>query len=557
MLNRAREWWEGLSRNNQIILVTSSLGGLIALIGFIAWASTPEYVPLFSNLSAQDANAIVEKLKESNVPYRLSQNSTSIEVPTQNHDEMLMKLVSQGLPQQSASAVPGYELLEKANNFQTQPMEALMMQRAKEGEISKSIMTMQQIGNATVHFAAADDTPFTRDKQEAKASVILNLKPGQTLSEENVRAIVRLVQMSYTGLAEKNISVVDSHGDMLFDPVHAANGISDDLVKMQRQLGQAKRQELQMLLDNTIGPRKAVVLCNVELTSNNEQSEKTTYDAGPTITKTSAEEELNGQGTVRGQTPGLNANAGPATPQAGVSTYNSVNNDNGSYKRKETVQTTQPSETKTVTTRPAGRIERYTVSALVDTSVTPDQIAAITQVLKTNIGVDPNDPTRARDVTVAQVPFDHSNETADAKAAAAERSAENTQRLISILVPLGLMTLCLFLLARALRKPKMVLAGNGQLALAGGGSMNYPLDGPGQLVFGPDGLPLTGHAFGSPPGTTVDEHGNIIALPGTAAPKTFEVIEEAFDSNLESILHLTKSKPETVAMLIKSWVSEE
>ncbi len=83
MIQRARELWEGLGRQNQIVLVVSSLGVLIALIGFIAWASTPEYVPLFSNLSAQDANAISDKLKEGNIPFRLQQGGTAIEVPAQ------------------------------------------------------------------------------------------------------------------------------------------------------------------------------------------------------------------------------------------------------------------------------------------------------------------------------------------------------------------------------------------------------------------------------------------------------------------------------------------
>ena len=61
MLNRAREWWERLGRTNQITLALTTLGVLVALIGFVAWAGTPEYTPLFSNLSAQDANAITEK----------------------------------------------------------------------------------------------------------------------------------------------------------------------------------------------------------------------------------------------------------------------------------------------------------------------------------------------------------------------------------------------------------------------------------------------------------------------------------------------------------------
>src|ERR1051325_1610692 len=115
-MNRLRDWWDGLGLNNRIILIASAVGGLVALIGFIAWASTPEYVPLFSGLSAQDSNAITDKLRESGVPYRLQAGGTAIEVPASQHDELLIKVIGQGLPTQS-SAVPGYDRMDKSSSF--------------------------------------------------------------------------------------------------------------------------------------------------------------------------------------------------------------------------------------------------------------------------------------------------------------------------------------------------------------------------------------------------------------------------------------------------------
>ena len=561
MLNRLREWWESLGRNNQIVLVASSLGGLVALIGFVAWASTPEYVPLFSNLGAADATAITQKLKDHNVPYKLNSNGTSIEVPAQNHDEMQMTLVGEGLPQQ-ANATPGYELLEKTNSFSTQPMEALMMMRAKEGEIAKSIMTMQQISSATVHFANADDTPFTRDKHDASASIILAVKPGQTLSDENVHAIVRLTQMSFTGLNEKSISVVDGQGDLLFDGTRATSATGDEQMKRQHSLAQAKRSELQSLLDTTIGPHKAVVLVNVELNSDTEAIEKTNYEPGAVISQQSDNEVLNGQGVVRGNALGTGANvAGIPNPAGGgaaptIPTYASSNATDGKYTHDTVVKNLQPSLTHTNITKAPGRVEKLTVSALVDTKVPAAQVASITEVLKTAIGFDASDVNHTRSVTVAQVPFDRSAEDAESKASAAARSSENTARMVSIFVPLGLMALCLFLLARALRKPRVELAG-GQLALAGGGTgMGYSLDGSGQMMYAPDGTPLEGLPMGGEY-NSLDENGQIIGLSRSSGPKTYEVISENFDANLESILHLTKSKPETVALLIASWISED
>ncbi len=173
-MNRARDWWEGLGRNNQIILVATSLSVVIALVGFVAWASTPEYVPLFSNLNAQDEAAISDKLRESNVPFRLQQGGTAIEVSAQVRDEVRMKMVSQGLPHE-ASATLGYELLDTKGTQLgvTQQQEDMTMLRAKEGEISKAIMSLEQVASASVLVAPAEDSPFASSKHEATASVLV------------------------------------------------------------------------------------------------------------------------------------------------------------------------------------------------------------------------------------------------------------------------------------------------------------------------------------------------------------------------------------------------
>ncbi|HZO87558.1 MAG TPA: flagellar basal-body MS-ring/collar protein FliF [Chthonomonadaceae bacterium] len=559
MIQRARELWEGLGRQNQIVLVVSSLGVLIALIGFIAWASTPEYVPLFSNLSAQDANAISDKLKEGNIPFRLQQGGTAIEVPAQYRDEMRMKIMSQGLPAQSTATL-GYELLDKGSTFgQTQPMEAMTLLRAKEGEISKSIMSLQQVASATVHVAPADDSPFVPDKHPASASVFVQLKPGQTLSDENVRAIVRLVQMSYTGLADKNITVVDGQGDLLFDGTRTGAGdLTDERMKQQHQLAQAKRSELQTALDNTIGPKKAVVLVNVELNADQQEIKTDSVEPGAVTSKTTDTEELKGAGSVRGGTPGTNQNVAPNAPIAGgaapgVPNYVATNNSDGNYKHEQTTATSEPSRTVKHTIVGPGRIEKLTVSALVDTKVPPDQVASIKQILETAIGVIPGDATRQ--VSIAQISFDRSSEAAEAKAEAAARSAENWSRLLGLGVPLAIMALTFLLLARALRKPAPRLAGE-QLALAGAGAGSL-----GGITVGADSRELALAPDGTPvPGQTVEAvtaEGIPIGLPVGSGPKTYDVIEEAFDASMESILHLTRSKPEMVAVLIKSWIAEE
>ncbi len=561
MISRARELWDGLGRNNQIILVLSSLGVLVALIGFVAWASTPEYVPLFSNLSAQDANAITDKLREANVPFRLTQGGTAVEVPAQSRDEMRMKVMSQGLPTQS-SATLGYELLDKGGSLgATQEREAMTMLRANEGEISKSIMSLQEVSSATVHIAPEDSSPFLSEKRPASASVLVQLKPGQSLSDENVRSIVRLTQMSYTGLTDKNISVVDGQGDLLYDGTHVGDGnMADERMKQQHQLAMAKRSELQTALDSTIGPRKAVVMVNVELNADQQEIKTNTVEPGAVTSQTSETEKLNGAGSVGGGggAPGTNANvanaplAGGAAP--GVPNYVKSTGNDGSYTHEQENKLSEPSRTERHTIVGPGRIEKLTVSALVDENVTEAEVASIDQILKTAIGATPNDPTRQ--VSIARIKFDHSSEVAERTAQDAASRADALRNAFTLAVPLGIMLITFILLARALRKPGQRVQAGGQLALAGGGygDLGYAMGGGGgEMMMGPDGTPVPRSS-----GIMLDEDGEPIGLPvGAGGPKTYEVISEAFDADLESILHLTRSKPETVAILLKSWINED
>ena len=544
MLNRLREWWEGLGRSNQMIVGGASLASLVALVGFIAWAGTPEYVPLFSNLSAQDANAITDKLREANVPYRLAPGGTAIEVPAQRRDEMRMKLLSENLPQES-SATMGYDVLKESGVSTTSGMEDQIIIRAHEGEIAKSLLKLSQVGGAIVHIAPGKESPFADSKVSASAAVVLTLKSGQQLDAENVRAALRLVQMSYPGLSEDKITITDSHAMLLHDPLHS-NGDASDVHKDEVARSQAKSAELQSVLDQTIGPNKARVLANVELNPDRKTSEVTNVTPGVVTEKHTETEKMQGAPGDAAPPVGATANT-PAIPTYDAKAANGA----GSMLHEVATSTMTPTITKDNIVTAPGRIEKLTVSALVDTRVPADQLDAIKQTLTTAIGATPGDATRV--VTVAQVPFDHTADEEAAKEASAARNSENMTRMLASLVPLALMAISLFLLYRALRKPEPRFAG--QLALAGMGADGEMMAlEPGMMAYDSDGNPL--------PGQTVDSLLNpaINAIGISSAsgdPRTFEIIEEAFDSQLESVQHLVKSKPETVAALIKSWTSED
>ncbi len=571
MLDRAREWWGRLGRTNQITLGLTTLGVLIALIGFVTWAGTPDYVPLFSNLSAQDANAITEKLREGNVPTRLAQGGAAIEVPAQYVDEWHVKIVSAGLPAASASATMGLDdVLSGAHMGDTSDMEQLRMRRSLEGRISKSLMMMDPIANAVVHFAASDSSPLLMSNHDASASILVTTKPGRSLSDENVRAIVRLTEMAYTGLQEKSISVTDSQGDVLFDSSHAGGAGGADIDKVRHKMESEKRAELQNALNIVCGPRSSIVTVSAEFNTDTKTEIKTDSTPGVPTMKSTRETKLDGKGSINNPaSPGANANVN-GLPTAGAAggaatpTYNSpASVSNGTYLETESVNNYAPGTDQVKTESGPGKLEKMSVSVLVDSNKYKDAaalasvVAKIKETIATYIMAVPGEAANARMVSVVDMPFDHSQEMQDQLAGDQQRRADMFKQLAGLLVPFLIMGVALFLLARALRKSNPVSFARTPLLAGAGAGMGMGALPPGSsLLLDGDGVPMPGQMVGS--ADMIDgEDGPLALSNGSNLPKSFEVIEETFDADLESILHLTRAKPDMVAMLLKSWLSEE
>jgi flagellar M-ring protein FliF len=584
VLQRARDWWETQSRTNQIIFAASAVGVFVALVGFVFWAGQPEYTVLFGDMEAEQASKVSDKLREQNVPFKLTGGGRNIEVPVAKRDELRMQLLGQGVIQ-SGNANLGYEVIDGISPMATESVERTKLLMAREGEVSKTIMSMEQVATATVKYSEADTSLFAAGKKEASAAVIVGLKPGMSLSKENIKAIVRLTQMPLTGLQERGITVSDTQGNLLWDGPAGGDNNTGDFMEQTRAYANERRTELQSVLDRALGKGNSVVLVNPEMNFDSETVKRVVPEAGIPISKTSEVETFEGKGSLGRNAVGTTANAAgapnPAAPGAAPTTpptYMSSNSGDGKYNHENTITNYAAGQTETTTTKAPMRIEKLTVSAMIDSNIKladgkPIDVAGIKQILENHIAAAANDT--ARSVSVVLFPFNHSEELEADKAAAAAAAAERMQRTLAIAVPLVLMLVCFFLLARALKKPGILLPPGGeQLALAGAGvgsfgaleagqgfsTVNAP---EGTMIVLPDGTTANASEYVvSADGTlmrraTDDEGDPIGLLVGETEPKTYDVIQQQFDGVLESILHMARSKPEMVGALIKTWVSEE
>ncbi len=559
MIDRIRDWWDGQAMNNRVILVAGALGGLIALIGFITWANTPEYQLLYTGLSATDANSIADKLKESNTPYRLSAGGSAIEVPQAQHDEVMLKLASLNIQPTNGDAAWGAEKdsTQGTSMVATQAMEDENIRKSREGEVSRIISHMQPISTARVMYTPGDATPYSVevDKHEASASVIVNTRQGQTLSDENVQSIVRLVQMAFKGLSDQKITVSDTRAQMLWDGTQSGRYGESMLSKQQRDEERRQTASLQSAL-NQVWPNKTVVHVHVEKSRDHRTTHKTTTEEGPVTSSTKELEEYKGTSSDAGRVAaGATANGVGAASAGGggIPGYAAGGGEpGGNYTHETKTETHAPGTVDTTISEDPGKIEKFTVSALVDKAVPADEIPKIQAMLASAIGVTASDPTQSRQVVVEQVAFEVPKPETDT------RQSENISRIVSLLVPLALMVVCFILLARALKMP-MRIVGGPQLALQGAGSAQMMLESGGAAYMGGGAASgRTGENGALIVGSITNGKSEIIGVPvGEQGPKTYDVIEESFDSHLESILHMTRSKPETVSALLKGWLSDD
>ncbi len=200
--------------------VTRQLGLLIGLTlsivvgaSIVMWAQTPDHAVLFGHLDNQDTARVTEALERLQQSYRIDPSTGLVTVPADKVREIRLKLAGEGIPGASSR---GFSVLYDEQELGTSSfIEKARYQRALEEELAASIETIESVRAARVHLAIPKKTAFVRHRDKANASVLINLFPGRTLSEEQMAGIVYLVAASVPGLEHENVTLVDQRGRLL------------------------------------------------------------------------------------------------------------------------------------------------------------------------------------------------------------------------------------------------------------------------------------------------------------------------------------------------------
>ncbi len=253
-----------LTPGRQIALLLLVGATIFSAILITSWAQRPEYQLLYSDLDSEDAGAILTKLREQKVPYKITASGGSILVPSEKVYELRLEFATKGLPMGSSV---GFEIFDNIKLGMTEFVQNINYQRALQGELTRTINSFSEVKNSRVHIVMSSTNLFLDEDKPASASIVLNLKAGRWLKDDQIRGIVYLVSSSISGLLPENVTIVDSNGNILsgLKEKEGNRKISLDQLEYQNKIEKNYENRIKTMLERALGQDKAVVRVACEM----------------------------------------------------------------------------------------------------------------------------------------------------------------------------------------------------------------------------------------------------------------------------------------------------
>ncbi len=341
-------------------------------IGFavVLWSQGEDYKPLYGSLDRLDSSEVGQILDFNEIPYKIDGSSGALLVPVDKVHKARLVLAENGI---QGDKTMGYELLDQEQPLGTsQFMEATRYRRGLEGELARTIASINSVRSARVHLAIPKRTVFVRDGREPSASVFLELFPGRPIHSKQVRGIANLVASSIPELDIENVTVVDQKGNLL-----SVGAEDEKLVVAAQHIDYTRKIEddivlrIRRLLTPILGDGnfKTEVSADIDFTEI-EQAEETFNPDLPAIRSEQTVDEQQVGAAGAGGIPGALTNQPPAegeAPEVAVAGEGgAANADVPSNSRSQSTRNYELDRTVSYTKREKGRLRRLTVAVVID-----------------------------------------------------------------------------------------------------------------------------------------------------------------------------------------------
>lgn len=419
MYARVQQLWAGLAAfllsqppARRLAMAVVGTGSLALVLGLAWWVQRPLFRPLFTNLTQDDAAAIVEALRGEKVPFQLEDGGRAVLVPAERLYELRLQLASRGLPEGGGV---GFEVFDKQMLGQTDFLEHLNYQRALQGELSRTIAQLAGVESARVHLAIPERSLFIADDRRPSASVVVKLMQGRTLARAQIDGIVHLVSASVEGLAADAVTVVDEGGRMLTQPRGGleGGGAPSGALEYQQSLEVTIADRIEGMLGAVVGRDKVIArvaasvdFARVERTEEIYDPDRTAIRSQHTTKEQSAGARSTSSTSSTGGTPGAEANL---TNDAGANGAEGARSE-----RKEETQSYEVSKVISRTLAPVGAVKQLSVAVLIDGTYKEEkgtrtfvprpqeELDRLTELVKSAVGFSSE---RGDKIQVSSVPF--------------------------------------------------------------------------------------------------------------------------------------------------------
>jgi len=354
---------------------------LLSAVGFgslIFWKSQPDYQVLFSNLSQEDAGEMTNKLKEKKIPFQLTSSGTTVLVPRDQVYDLRLSLAAEGLPKGGGV---GFEVFDRTNLGTTDFVQKLNYQRALQGELSRTIKQIREVEQARVHIVTPKESLFVEEQKKPTASVFVKTRSGMSLGVSQVEGIVHLVASAVEGLEPGNITVVDTSGKILSkrNDTTFVGQLTTTQLEYQRNIEEGLKKKAQGMLEEVLGPNKAIARVSTEidfqqiditeerydpntvLRSEQKNTERSSATSGASLLSSEAKKEP----VADTKTPRTRPNA-PSEPAAKTPAGPSAPLNANSSERQHEIRNYEVSRINKHIKNPVGKVVKVSAAVIVD-----------------------------------------------------------------------------------------------------------------------------------------------------------------------------------------------
>ena len=527
----------------QLSLMVGLAASIAIALAAVLWTSGPDYKPVLSSITDYNADQIVEILNVNNIPFKLDDNTGALLVESGFYHQARLKLAGSGIVSDN---IVGLEIMDQEQSLGTsQFVETTRYRRGLEGELARTITSLQSVKSARVHLAIPKESVFVRDTRKPTASVFLELYPGRRLDRSQVDAIVNLVASSISQLSDQDVTVVDQRGTLLTEKdIDSELSVAGKQFEYSRRVEEVLLRRVNSILSPVVGNGrfKAEVSADIDFTAVEQTDEQYNPDllalrSEQTLREESATNTNQGvPGALTNQPPGA-VTIPEAADENGALIGNGDLNGTG-RSREETTRNFELDRSISYTRRQQGTVRRLSVAVVVDDIVSIDQessgivrtpwsdeeLSRLTLLVRDAVGYD---PSRGDSVSVINSPFATPEPTEQPE----EVPFYKQSWFLELLQPTLVGMFVLLLLMMVVRPILKTLGEQNKIAVA---------EDTEAAIFADETDEIS------------DDQVSLVSAEDVSVPGSPEKVER----QLNAIRGLIAEEPERVAQVIKQWVME-